>query len=250
MKSADFSANLPLKIQRNFTFFPRNIRSPVLTTQPHPAPAKAPIILNWEFSEEIRTAIILINNNNNKRWGERGKTLKLSNTGQNTLNTVHCKTTSTCKLRCINYTPLTQGTLEIALDRASDISHGWGGHEIQVNPRNPVKFTKTQKVPWNSVEILPNACLYNTFETYFSYCGYLLAVNSQIYLQTSSMKCANNIPKQPGADYVAKNWVLAVLLKAFPLVHFWSALLLKEQMMTSVRKTLKRWSDQRKTIDF
>ena len=27
-KSADFSANLPLKIQRNFAFFPRNIRSP------------------------------------------------------------------------------------------------------------------------------------------------------------------------------------------------------------------------------
>ena len=28
-KSADFSANLPLKIPRNFAFFPRNIRSPV-----------------------------------------------------------------------------------------------------------------------------------------------------------------------------------------------------------------------------
>ena len=27
-KSADFSANLPLKIPRNFAFFPRNIRSP------------------------------------------------------------------------------------------------------------------------------------------------------------------------------------------------------------------------------
>ena len=29
MKSADFSANLPLKIPWNFAFFPRNIRSPV-----------------------------------------------------------------------------------------------------------------------------------------------------------------------------------------------------------------------------
>ena len=29
------------------------------------------------------------------------------------------------------------------------------------------------------------------------------------------------------------------MLKASPLVHFWSVLLLKEQMMTSVRKTLK-----------
>ena len=39
--------------------------------------------------------------------------------------------------------------------------------------------------------------------------------------------------------YVAKNWALAMMLKALPLVHFWSILLLKEQMMTSVRKTLK-----------
>ena len=37
-----------------------------------------------------------------------------------------------------------------------------------------------------------------------------------------------------------------MMLKALPLVHFWSVLLLKEQMMTSVRKTLKRlvWSAQ------
>ena len=31
---------------------------------------------------------------------------------------------------------------------------------------------------------------------------------------------------------------LAMMLKALPLVHFWSVLLLKEQMMTSVRKML------------
>ena len=30
-----------------------------------------------------------------------------------------------------------------------------------------------------------------------------------------------------------------MMLKALPLVHFWSVLLLKEEMMTSVRKTLK-----------
>ena len=110
--------------------------------------------------------------------------------------------------------------------------------EIQVNLRNLTKFKK-QKIPWNSVEILSNTCLYNTFETYFSYWGYLLAVNLQIYLRTSWLKRANNIPKQPGVDYVAKNWALAVLLKALPLVHFWNVLLLKEQMMTSVRKKLK-----------
>ena len=90
-------------------------------------------------------------------------------------------------------------------------------------------FTKTRKIPQNSVEILSNTCLYNIFETYFSYRGYLLAVNLQIYLGTSSLKRANNVPKLPGVDYVAKNWALAMMLKALPLVHFWSVLLLKEQ---------------------
>ena len=47
-----------------------------------------------------------------------------------------------------------------------------------------------------------------------------------------------------------KNWALAMMLKALPLVHFWSVLLLKEQMMTSVRKTLKTlvWSTQNRSI--
>ena len=37
-----------------------------------------------------------------------------------------------------------------------------------------------------------------------------------------------------------------MMLKALPLVQFWSVLLLKEQMMTSIRKTLKTlvWSDR------
>ena len=41
-----------------------------------------------------------------------------------------------------------------------------------------------------------------------------------------------------------------MILKALPLVHFWSVLLLKEQMMTSVRKTLKTlvWSAQNQSI--
>ena len=53
------------------------------------------------------------------------------------------------------------------------------------------------------------------------------------------MKRANNVPKLPGVDYVAKNWALAMMLMALPLVHFWRVLLLKEQMMISVKKTLK-----------
>ena len=66
----------------------------------------------------------------------------------------------------------------------------------------------------SSVEILSSTCLYNIFETYFSYRGYLLAVNLQIYLGTSSLKRANNVPKLPGVNYVAKNWALAMMLKA------------------------------------
>ena len=58
-------------------------------------------------------------------------------------------------------------------------------------------------------------------------------------LKTSSLKCANNVLQLPGIGYVAKNWALAMMFKALLLVHFWGVLLLKEQMMTSVRKTLK-----------
>ena len=93
-------------------------------------------------------------------------------------------------------------------------------------PRNSGKSAKsreihkTPKIPRNSVEILSNTCLYSNFETCLSYWGYLLAVNSQIYVKTSSLKRANNVPKLPGVDYVAKNWALAIMLKALPLVHF------------------------------
>ena len=88
------------------------------------------------------------------------------------------------------------------------------------------------------MKILSNTCLFNIFETYFSYWCYLLAVNVQIYLETSSLKRANNVLKLPGVDYVAKTWAQAMMLKALPLVHFLSVLLLKEQMITSVKKTL------------
>ena len=117
-------------------------------------------------------------------------------------------------------------------------------------PVNPTKFTKTYKIPQNSVQILSYTCLYNIFETCFSYWGYLLAVNLQIYLRTSLLKRANNILKLWGVDYVAKNWALAMMLEALPLVHFCSVLLLKEQMMTSVRKMLKTlvWSAQSRSI--
>ena len=123
--------------------------------------------------------------------------------------------------------------------RASDISSG----------RGAAKFREIREIPRNSVETLSNTCLHNIFKTYFSYMDYSIAVNFQIYLGTSSLKRANNVPKLRGVDYVAKNWALAMMLKALPLVHFWSVLL-KEQMMTSVRKTLKMlvWSAQNWSI--
>ena len=109
------------------------------------------------------------------------------------------------------------------------------GRKIEVNLRNLGKFTKTWKIPQNLVEILSHTCMYSIFETYISYWGYLLAVNLQTYLETSSLTRANNVLKLPGIDCVAKNWALAMMLKALPLVHFWSILLLKEQMVTSVK---------------
>ena len=69
-------------------------------------------------------------------------------------------------------------------------------------------------------------------------------------LKTVSLKRANNVPKLPAVYYIVKNWALAMMLKALPLVHFWSVLLLKVQMMTSVRKTSKMlvWSAQNWSI--
>ena len=81
--------------------------------------------------------------------------------------------------------------------------------------RGAAKFTKTRKILRNSVEILSNTYLYSNFETCLSYWGYLLAVNSQIHVKTSSLKRGKNVPKLPGVDYVAKNWALAMMLKAY-----------------------------------
>ena len=106
--------------------------------------------------------------------------------------------------------------------------------EIQVNPRNPAKFKKHEKnakCGRNLIKYMSVQHIWNLF-------------------QLLGLKCANNIPKLPGVDYVAKNWALAMMLKALPLVHFWSVLLLKEQMMTSVRKMLKTlvWPAQNRSI--
>ena len=90
--------------------------------------------------------------------------------------------------------------------------------KIQVNPRNTAKFTKTQKIPQNLVEILSNTCLYNIYAIGAIY----LPWTCKFILEPRHWKV-----QTPGIDYVAKNWALAMMLKALPLVHFWSVLLSK-----------------------
>ena len=107
--------------------------------------------------------------------------------------------------------------------------------KIQVNLRNPAKFTKTRVIPGNSLEIISNTYLCDISETYLGYWGCLLPVNLQIYLETLPQKQANNVPKLAGIND-AKNWALAMMmLKALPLAHFSMVLLLKEQMIISVK---------------
>ena len=79
-------------------------------------------------------------------------------------------------------------------------------------------------------------------------CRKLVNLSWNFVAETS--KLHPKTPKLPGVDYVAKNWAVTMMLKALPLVQFWSVLLLKEQMMTSVRKTLKTlvWSAQNRSI--
>ena len=77
--------------------------------------------------------------------------------------------------------------------------------EFQVNPRNPAKFTKTREITRNSLEILPNTCRHNIFESYLGCWGCLLAVNLPIYLETSSLQRVNNIPKLLGVLRTGKH---------------------------------------------
>ena len=71
-------------------------------------------------------------------------------------------------------------------------------HEFQLNPRNPTKCIKTCEILRNSLEILPNICRHNIFESYLGCWGCLLDVNVLSYFETSSPQRVNNIPKLPG----------------------------------------------------
>ena len=66
-----------------------------------------------------------------------------------------------------------------SINRASDISRG-------AEPRISTKSAKSREIPQNSLEILPNTCQHNIFESHLGCWGCLLAVNMLSYLETSS----------------------------------------------------------------
>ena len=81
------------------------------------------------------------------------------------------------------------------LNRASDILQGHGAAKFRYKCAKPHEVHKNTQ---NSLEVLSNTCQYNIFKTYLSYGGFLIAVNFQIYLETSSPQWANIVPKLPG----------------------------------------------------
>ena len=101
--------------------------------------------------------------------------------------------------------------------------------------RNLMKYMSLQHI-WNLSQLLGLSTCRKTCKFILKLCHWNVQTMSQNY----------NI----GVDCVAKNWALAMMLKALPLVHIWSILLMKEQVMTSVRKTLKMlvWSAQNWSI--
>ena len=111
------------------------------------------------------------------------------------------------------------------------------------------KFTKPRKILQNSVEILSNTCLYNIFET-----SQLLGLFTCRKLVNLSWNFITETCKQCPETTCTRRRLCCEKLgtshDALPLVQFWSILLLKEQMMTSVRKTLKTlvWSAQNQSI--
>ena len=115
--------------------------------------------------------------------------------------------------------------------------------EIHKNTQNTAKFGRNL-IKYMSVQHIWN------FSQLLGLFTCRKLVNLSWNFVTETCKQRPVTPKLPGVDYVAKNWALAMMLKALPLVHFWSVLLLKEQMMTSVRKTLKTlvWSAQNRSI--
>ena len=129
--------------------------------------------------------------------------------------------------------------------RASDISCRRSAAKIHKNTQNTAIFVRIL-IKYMSVQHIWN---FSQLSGLFTCCK---LVNNYLSSNVVTDLCKQRPEtlKLAGVDYVAKNCALAMMLKALPLVQFWSVLLLKEQMMTSVRKTLKTlvWSAQNRSI--
>ena len=79
--------------------------------------------------------------------------------------------------------------------------------------RGAAKFTKTHKIPRNSVEILSNTCLYSNFETCLSYWGYLLAVSSQMHEQRSETTRHRLCCEKLGTSHDVKGFAIGSFLE-------------------------------------
>ena len=101
--------------------------------------------------------------------------------------------------------------------------------EIHKNTQNTVKFGR------NLIKYMSVKHIWN-FSQLLGLFTCRKLVNLSWNFVTETCKQRPVTPKLPGVDYVAKNWALAMMLKALPLVQFWSVLLLKEQMMTLLEK--------------
>ena len=138
------------------------------------------------------------------------------------------------------------------LTRASDNSRG----------RGPAKFRYFREIPRNSSK---NTKYREIRQKYFQmhvgkiHLILILAIrpvlftsNVQIYLETSSLQRVNNVSKLPGVlDERCKNWALTIMLTALAFAHFSSELLLKEQVIIPVKKTLNNAGHiDAKLIDF
>ena len=136
--------------------------------------------------------------------------------------------------------------LVASLYNVNDVAHSQGfwyfapsqSRKIHKNTQNTPKFG-TNLIKYMSVQHTWN----------FSQLLQLFTCRKLVNL-SETCKQRPKTPQLLGVDYVAKNWALAMMLKALPLVQFWSILLLKEQMMTSVKETLKTvlWSAQNRSI--
>ena len=144
-------------------------------------------------------------------------------------------------------------------------THAWGNLKIWVLSHNKsgLLIFRTVAEPWNSGKSAKSCEIHKNTQNTAKFPRHLIKYMSvhQFWnlsqllgvLQFTCCKIANlcqnfvtETYKLPGIEYVAKNWALAMMLKALPLFHF----MLKEQMMTSVRKTLKTlvWSAQNRSI--